>query len=188
MKKLTLLVTMAAAALMFTSCGKDDYKSFIGTWGCEKIEYYNTDYAGNPIGYSMETYNFDPNDFTNSIHLIFREDKTGEMLDSAIDSVPDVIEGDTVYIYCPDTVLVTRFTYSYDPSDHSLYMNLEDVARPYRLQISNFTDNSFIYENEYHVDYMERAYMKRVSEEPVKSASRQATKHPFKPGALLGGR
>ena len=45
MKKLTYLTMVAIAALMFTSCSKNDYKSFVGTWGVEKIEYYNIDYA-----------------------------------------------------------------------------------------------------------------------------------------------
>ena len=188
MKKLTLFATLAMAALLFTSCNKIDYKSFVGTWGVEKIEYYNIDYAGNPIAASMMTHNLDPDDTNNGIHMIFREDKTGELRDSARDSVPDVIDDDTVYIHCPDTVLVTRFTYSYDASDRALYLNLEDVARPYRLQISNFTDNSFIYENEYYIDYVERAYLKRFSDTPMRSANRQATKHPNKPGSLLGGR
>ena len=188
MKKLILFATLAMAALLFTSCNKIDYKSFVGTWGVEKIEYYNTDYAGNPIAGSMETHIFDPDDTNNGIHMIFREDKTGELRDSALDSVQAVQDGDTVYVYCPDTIVVTRFTYSYDQSDRTLYLNLENVARPYRLQISNFIDNSFVYENEYYIDYVERAYLKRVSNTPMRSASRKAAKHPRKPGSFLGGR
>ena len=178
------------AALLFTSCDKIDYKSFVGTWGVEKIEYYNIDYAGNPIAGSMETHIFDPDDTNNGIHMIFREDKTGELRDSAIDSVQAVQDGDTVYIYNPDTILVTPFTYSYDQSDRTLYMNMvyEDRLRTFKLQISNFTNNSYIYENEYMMDYVERAYMKRFSDTPMRSSSRKATKHPHKPGSFLGGR
>ena len=108
MKKLTFLTTMAIAALLFTSCSKIDYKSFFGTWGVEKIEYYNTDYAGNPIPASMETYNYDPYDANNSIRLTFNEDKTGEMRDRAIDSIGVDYDEETGaydhYIICP-----TRF-------------------------------------------------------------------------------
>ena len=68
MKKLTFLTMMVLAALMITSCSKSDYKSFIGTWGVEKIEYYNIDYAGNPIAASLETFTFNPNDTNNGIH------------------------------------------------------------------------------------------------------------------------
>ena len=190
MKKLTLLVTLAVAALMFTSCEQDNYKNFVGTWGCEKIEYYNLDYAGNPIPASMETYTYDPEDFNNSIHLIFKSNKTGEMRDSAIDSLP-VIDPETQtfdhYVQCPDTVLVTKFTYNYVKEDQVLYLTLSNM-RNYRLVIQDKTDNSFIYENEYLENYMEKAYMKRVSTQPKTSKSRSnAVKHPFKMGSLLSG-
>jgi hypothetical protein len=194
MKKLTFLTTMAIAALLFTSCSKIDYKSFCGTWGVEKIEYYNTDYAGNPIPASMETYTYDPNDVNNSIRLTFNEDKTGEMRDSAIDSIGvDYDEATGAYdhyIICPDTVLVTPFTYSYDQTDRTLYMNMkyEDRLRTFKLQISNFTDDSFVYENEYDMDYAEKAYLKRITKSSSKSATRQTPSHPHKYGSFLGGK
>jgi hypothetical protein len=184
MKKVTLLTMMAMVAMLFASCSKTDFKSFIGTWGVEKIEYYNIDYAGNPIAASLETFTFDPNDADNGIQLTFRADKTGEMRDSAIDS----LLVDSVYIHCPDTVLVTKFTYSYDKSDKSLYMNMDNSARPFRLQIENLTSDSFTYENEYGTDYMEKAYLKRISKS-TKSASRNMPAHPHKgPGTLFGDR
>jgi hypothetical protein len=46
----------------------------------------------------------------------------------------------------------------------------------------------FIYEKEDDKNYMERAYLKRLSNTPSKSASRQTVKHPHKPGSLLGDR
>ena len=70
MKKVTLLTMMAMMAMLFASCSKTDYKTFIGTWGVEKIEYYNIDYAGNPIAASLETFTFDPNDTNNGIQLV----------------------------------------------------------------------------------------------------------------------
>ena len=184
MKKVTLFTMMAMVAMLFTSCSKTDFKSFVGKWGVEKIEYYNIDYAGNPIAASLETFTFDPNDANNGIQLTFRADKTGEMRDSAIDS----LLVDSVYIQCPDTVLVTKFTYSYDKSDKSLYMNMDNSARPFRLQIENLTSDSFTYENEYGTDYMEKAYLKRISKS-TKSTSRNVPAHPHKgPGALFGDR
>ena len=59
MKKLTLFV-MAFVALLFASCNKNktDYKSFVGTWGVEKIEYFNIDYYGHPISSSIESFNY----------------------------------------------------------------------------------------------------------------------------------
>ena len=109
MRKISLWV-VALVALLFTSCGKEDFKSFVGTWGVEKLEYYNIDYAGNPIAASLESYSYDPEDANNSIQLVFREDKTGEMRDGAIDTLwLDYNEETDTYetvIYNPDTILV----------------------------------------------------------------------------------
>ena len=196
MKKLTLFATLTIVALLFASCRKDDYKSFVGTWGVERIEYYNIDYAGNPIAGSLETYNYDPNDTNNGIHLIFKEDKTGEMRDSAVDTVwienEETHEYDS-YIYNPDTVLVYNFTYSYDKKESVLFMEVRytypyEYLTNFRMKIDDMTSNSFIYESQYKLDYMEKAYLKRISDTPSKSASRQATKHPHKRGSFLGDR
>ena len=193
---------MAIIAVLFASCkGKDEdvvtYQNFIGTWGVEKIEYYNIDYAGNPIAASFESYSYDINDPNNSIQLVFRDDKTGEMRDGAVDTVWTNWNSETQtyesYIYNPDTTLVTPFTFSYDESESELYMNMK-YSYPYTythifmMKISDLTDDSFVYENEYDVDYMEKAYLKRISTTPSKSASRQAVKHPRKPGSFLGDR
>ena len=68
MKKLTFIAVLAITALFFASCGKKDYEKFIGTWGVEKIEYYNIDYAGDLIPGSMTTYDYDPNSTDNGIN------------------------------------------------------------------------------------------------------------------------
>ena len=187
MKKLTLFVTLALVGLLFTSCRKEDYKRFVGTWGVEKIEYYNVDYAGNPIVASLETYTYDPNSTTNGIQLVFKADKSGEMRDSAVDTL--WIDADSC-IVCPDTTLVYPFTYSFDRSNRVLYMNIDYVSyiKTFKMYIENMTDNAFTYENEYDKDYVERAYLKRISKSTSKSESRQATQHPNKPGSFLGDR
>lgn len=191
------MAMVAVAALMFTSCGKTDkveYSQLVGTWGTEKIEYYNIDYAGNPIPGSMSTFVFDYDDPDNSIQLIFRDDKTGKMRDSAIDTLYLLNEETGIYdipVYCPDTVLVTNFTCSYDKSDQTLYMNMEDNPRPYRVVITELTNETFVYENEYGTDYVEKAYMKRISKTPAKSAGRnnKEMRHPHnRPGSIFGRR
>lgn len=187
MKKTGIFAFCAFAALVFASCNKTDYTAFVGTWGVEKIEYYNIDYAGNPIDASMTTYYFDPNNTDNGIRLVFRENKTGEMLDSAVDTVW-YEEGDELkYIVNPDTTLVTTFTYSYDNSDRILYMNMEYV-RTYQMRISNLTADSFVYENEYMQNYVEKAYVKRITNMSSDKSSRRSVKHSHKPGAFLGRR
>ena len=66
MKKLHFILVCALTAMLLCSCQKITYKSFVGTWGVEKIDYqsYNTDYAGNPIQASLieSHFVFDPND------------------------------------------------------------------------------------------------------------------------------
>jgi hypothetical protein len=197
MKKLTFFATMTIVALVFASCNKNDYSKFVGTWGVEKIEYYNIDYAGNPITSSIETHTYNPQDTDNGIHLVFKADKTGEMRDSAIDTVltdwNDVTETFDSYIVNPDTVLVYPFTYSYDKFESVLFLTIRysypyEYMRTYQMKVSNLTNNTFIYENEYDIHYMERAYLKRINDAPSKSASRQTVKHPHKPGSLLGDR
>lgn len=187
----------ALAALLFTSCNKTDYTSFIGTWGVEKIEYYNIDYAGNPIAASMESYTFNPDDADNTIQLVFRGDRTGEMRDGAIDTLKlDYNKETGIYetvIYCPDTVLVNTFTYVYDESESSLIMKIKytypsEKIDVFMVKVSDLTDNSFNYENEYDIDYVEKAYLRRIQSASSKETGRQVAKHPHKRGALLGDR
>lgn len=191
MRKITLYAAFAFMALLFASCGKNDYKSFVGTWGVEKIEYYNIDYAGNPITGSMNTYNMVPGDQQSGIDLIFRENKTGEMRDRSQDTLIIKVSGSSSETYdtiiCPDTTLVTRFTYSYDKSESILYMNM-DYVHTYKMNIMSLSKNAFIYENEYGQNYVEKAYLKRISDTPSRSSSRNVAVKPNKPGSFLGSR
>ena len=194
MKKLTFIAIVAFTALLFSSCGKVDYSQLVGTWGTEKIEYYNIDYAGNPIAGSLKIFEYDYDDPDNSIQIIFRDDKSGEIRDSAIDTMWVNPDENGVYqdsIVCPDTVLITKFTCSFDKSDQSLYMNMEDSPRPYRVVITELTNETFVYENEYGTDYVEKAHMRRISKTPTKSAGRSSkeVRHPHKmPGTIFGHR
>ena len=192
MKKLTLIVAMAFVAMLFTSC-QPDYDNLVGTWGVEKIEYYNIDYWGNPIEPYSSSYSYDPNSVDNGIQMIFRGDKTGEIRDSAIDTIwlwnEEIGEYDT-YIACPDTVLVTQFTCSYDKSEQVIYMTTSDSPRPYRMNVAELKKNTFVYENEYGTDYVEKAYLKRISNKPSKSAERgNSVKHPHRmQGTIFGNK
>lgn len=189
---------MAFVALLFASCNnKIDYKSFVGTWGVERLEYYNIDFNDQPIAASLKYIDFDPESVDDGIQLVFREDKTGEMRDSAVDTVWTDWNSDTQeyesYIYNPDTTLVTTFTYTYDKSDNALYMNMRYTypyvySRTFMMKITEIDDDSFIYENEYDVDYVEKAYLKRIGDKSSKTGSRKAMPRPHMPGALMGGR
>ena len=137
---------------------------FFGIWGVEQLDYYNVDYAGNPIAVSLETFNFDPYDIDNGIQMVFREDRSGEIRDSSIDT----IWMDENYIVCPDTVMVTRYTYSFDFETSVLYVNMEN-GRTFTLQIVEQSTDAFVYENRYAQDYVEKAYLRRISSVPDKS-------------------
>ena len=181
---------MAAVMLviLMASCEKVDYTNFIGTWGVERIDYYNTDFWGDPIWNTMKTYEFTPGDMEGGIDLVFREDKTGEMRDRSRDTlyVP-VFENDTIVdtltLICPDTTLVTKFTFSYNTDDRLLFMNMQ-VEHPYIYQMKvRFSDeNTFVYENEYDNNYVEKARLVRYSTETRGAArgskSSQIPPHP----------
>ena len=194
MRQIKQIVAIAILVLMLVSCNKYNYKSFVGTWGVEKIEYYNTDYAGQPIAATIETFSFDPDDINDGIQLIFREDKSGEMRDNNVDTIWCDFNEETgvygSYIVNPDTTVMYPFTCSFDESEHIMYMNMVYATdlKTFKMQIENLTTNSFIYENEYHKNYVEKAYMKRLSKTPSKSASKSSVKRPHKLESVLGGR
>ena len=215
MKKIALSLICIVAVFMFSSCGKEEYQKFVGTWGVEKIVYesYNTDYAGEPIEGSIETetYEFDPNIETDGIQMVFRADKTGELRDNAIDKLYFVYD-ETTQSYvpytiapegfdilhdsilpCADSTFVTRFTYSFDETESVLYLTMSN-ANTFRMVISGFEKDAFTYENVYAVDeedndkvYKETADLKRISKSTPKPTNRQTTKHPNKRGSFLGG-
>ena len=194
MKRILLFFAVLVTVLGLNSCGnKDDYKAFVGTWGVDRIDYYNIDYAGDPIPASFETYTFTPGDPDNGIDLVFREDRTGEMRDRSRDSLAvPVYEGneivDTAIIICPDTTLITRFTYSYHDDDALLYMNME-VEHPftYKMRIELLTDESFIYVNQYKKYTVEKARLIRLSNDvPDKGKAPKPTCIPHKPGSMFG--
>ncbi len=116
------------------------------------------------------------------------------MRDSAIDTIYDDQNPTTgVYetvIYCPDTVLMTAFSCSYDKSDKTLYMTMESSPRPYKIKVEELTQTTFVYSNEYMNSVVEKAYLKRVEAVPSKSSSGQKpAKHPHhKLGTLFGNR
>ena len=150
--------------------------AFVGIWGVEQIDYYNTDYYGEPIPSTLVTYYFTPGDPDHGIDLVFWEDRTGEMRDRSRDTLfqnyDDFLGVYLDTIICPDTTLITGFSYAYHPEDSLLIMNME-TQHPftYQMFIFIFTDDSFVYVNEYQAGYVEKAYMRRLSYVPDKSRS-----------------
>ena len=182
-------------ALGFASCSNkdEDYMVFVGTWGVKQIDYYNTDYWGNPIENTRETYHFTPGDTVNGIDLIFKSNRSGEMRDRSRDTlyIPVYEDGqivDTNTIVCPDTILVTKFTYSYHKDDGILYMNMK-VSHPftYMMKVPTITNESFTYINEYDNNYVEEALLARISDD-ARNGKASRVKPVFRPrrkGSLL---
>lgn len=169
MKRLSLYAAMMMLIVVVASCAKYDTSSFIGTWGVERIDYYNIDYNGDPIDYTTKTFYFTPGDMENGIDLVFRADQTGEMRDRSRDTIymdwNDSLEVYETVIICPDTTIVTSFTYSYDKDQSQLYMTLQPSMYTYKMEVK-FTDSeNFIYENNYRPYVVEKSWMVRYSKE-----------------------
>lgn len=132
--------------------------SFIGVWGVEQIDYYNTDYSGEPIPETMVTYYYVPGDLDNGIDMIFREDLTGELIDRSLDSL-----------------VFKTFIYSFNEHDSLLYLTTQTPSyQSFEMNILEMTDENFVYINEYADNYIEKAYLKRLSFVPEKSKSTHA--------------
>lgn len=201
MKRLTVFAAILMVACAFVSCkGTDDdhnengdghsFRDFIGVWGVKQIDYYNIDYAGNPIEASRETYCFTPGDMEGGIDLVFREDKTGEMRDRSLDTI--IVKHETTpvtydTIICPDTTLYTYFDYSYDAEEAVMYMNMETV-HTYKMRIVNLDKDSYTYLNEYRENYIEEAQLVRISNSAKALCGQKPTKRSRKIGSFLSNR
>lgn len=179
MKRLFLLLIIATLAFGWVSCGKhNDYKLLIGTWGLERLEYDTLDFSGAPIVEYRVADTFPLGDPNNGIEMIFRDDRTGETRDHAIDSLK---LDDGTYIQCPDTTMVTKFTYSYIADEASLYINItvNNSTYHYQTHVAKFDNNAFVYENEYKKNCIERAYLVRLSDTPAAKSSKSVggTRH-----------
>ncbi len=146
----------------------------VGTWGVEKIDYYDIDNAGNPIASTLQSHEYDPNDIDNGIQMVFREDNTGELYDKT--SVDSTKVNPFAYAYVNDTLFL-EIDYGTDTSTYSCI-------------IVEKTNDSFIYENEYFLNHVEKAYLKRLSHEPIVLSDGftvSVSANPANGGTVIGG-
>ena len=146
----------------------------VGTWGVEKIDYYDIDNAGNPIASTLQSHEYDPNDIDNGIQMVFREDNTGELYDKT--SVDSTKVNPFAYTYVNDTLFL-EIDYGTDTSTYSCI-------------IVEKTNDSFIYENEYFLNHVEKAYLKRLSHEPIVLSDGftvSVSANPANGGTVIGG-
>lgn len=183
---------MLAMAFSLASCGPDSddsYLQFVGSWGVEHIEYYNIDYAGNPIPATVEVHDFVLGDPHDGIDLIFNSDKKGEMRRRDVDTFyVKVSINPTTYdtIIDPDTTWVIPFQYTFDSDESALYLTTLDDMKTNKMMISNFKDNSFMYLNEYKPNEVEKAFLKRLSTaDNSRKSFPKPTYRPRRPGSFL---
>ena len=175
MKKLCFILVGMVMTVGMMSCGKSVESKLVGTWGLERIEYYNIDYYGQPIENTMEVYTFTPGDMENGIDMVFYENKRGEWRDRDADTFLIKISTNPVTydtIVNPDTTVVRQFTYSYDEDLAALYVKTSD-AETFMLDIDELTDETFVYSNEYKLNTVEHAILRRIDGKAhTKSASK----------------
>ena len=203
------MMGLMVLAIGISACHHDNeqeeqsYKTLIGTWGVDKLEYWlcNVDYAGQPIAASFvldTSYDYDVNDPGYGIQLVYNSDKTGEYRDFAIDSMwfkwnetngrYDVYlappkDGFDSVIYCPDTTLVYSFRYLYDAENRDLIMKMSN-QHTLMMTLVELTENSIVSENPFDYDEttytekIEKFYLKRVGDAPKHSAKAPQRHHP----------
>lgn len=187
MRKSILILTIAALFLGMSACKKSTSSLLLGTWGLERVEYYYIDFYGQPIENTVEAYNFVPGDINNGIDLVFKEGKRGEWRDRDVDTIFVKISEDPVAydtIINPDTTIVTPFSYSIDEEQSALYVKTSN-AETFMLNIEELNEDVFIYTNEYEVDYVERAILKRINSSNKTKSTEKPQRVPRKPGSFI---
>lgn len=145
----------------------------VGTWGLEKTENYSIDNAGNMVG-PISSHEYDPNDNDNGIQMVFREDNTGEMYDKT----------------SSNSTIVNALTYSYVNDTLFLDIDYGTETNTFNCLIIEKTNESFIYENKYAQNRMEKAYFKRLSHEPIVLSDGftvSVSANPTNGGTVIGG-
>lgn len=197
MKRMTLLLALMAMLFSVTSCKPEPEPDptpsaqslLVGMWGVELIEYYNIDYAGQPISNTIEQYEYTPGDFDNGIEIIFDSNHQGEFRDHDIDTIFEQIsinpvEYDT--IINPDTTVVTRFTYTYDQEIPAVFVSTEN-ARTFMLKVEQLDETTFSYINNYDENIVEHAVMKRLELDNAqrRPVSGKKVGMPRRPGSIF---
>lgn len=191
MKRISFIIATVALAIGMLSCGKSKQSLLVGTWGVERIEYYNIDYYGQPIESTIHCWEYTPGDIDNGIELVFKDNKKGEWRDHDVDTIlvevsVNPLSYDT--IIAPDTTIYTSFTYIYDEDIPAIFVNTAN-AETYMLHVQLLDESTLIYTNEYELNYEERAVLKRLdgnrSSVSRSSVSRKSGTMPRKPGSFF---
>ena len=135
---------------VFVSQNKLDFDGMINkVFGLTKLEHWNTDFFGQIVEDSYETWEFDPYDTTRGQLMYFFEHGQGvqrnrELFDHAI--------------YFP-------FEYEYDADSsilHIVFHLVNDSLEPYNTEVLCASDSLYRFMHEYKPDFFERADMRKV--------------------------
>ena len=135
---------------VFVSQNKLDFDGMINkVFGLTKLEHWNTDFFGQIVEDSYETWVFDPYDTTRGQLMYFFEHGQGvqrnrELFDHAI--------------YFP-------FEYEYDADSsilHIVFHLVNDSLEPYNPEVLCASDSLYRFMHEYKPDFFERADMRKV--------------------------
>lgn len=135
---------------VFVSQNKLDFDGMINkVFGLTKLEHWNTDFFGQIVEDSYETWEFDPYDTTRGQLMYFFEHGQGvqrnrELSDHAI--------------YFP-------FEYEYDADSsilHIVFHLVNDSLEPYNPEVLCASDSLYRFMHEYKPDFFERADMRKV--------------------------
>ena len=135
---------------VFVSQNKLDFDGMINkVFGLTKLEHWNTDFFGQIVEDSYETWEFDPYDTTRGQLMYFFEHGQGvqrnrELFDHAI--------------YFP-------FEYAYDADSsilHIVFHLVNDSLEPYNPEVLCASDSLYRFMHEYKPDFFERADMRKV--------------------------
>ena len=135
---------------VFVSQNKLDFDGMINkVFGLIKLEHWNTDFFGQIVEDSYETWEFDPYDTTRGQLMYFFEHGQGvqrnrELFDHAI--------------YFP-------FEYEYDADSsilHIVFHLVNDSLEPYNPEVLCASDSLYRFMHEYKPDFFERADMRKV--------------------------
>ena len=135
---------------IFVSQNKLDFDGMINkVFGLTKLEHWNTDFFGQIVEDSYETWEFDPYDTTRGQLMYFFEHGQGvqrnrELFDHAI--------------YFP-------FEYEYDADSsilHIVFHLVNDSLEPYNPEVLCASDSLYRFMHEYKPDFFERADMRKV--------------------------
>jgi hypothetical protein len=128
-------------------------------WGVAFYERWNTDFYGEMIPETYETYTFNPEDTLQGFTMYFFENNSGCQADNKT-------SGRSYFL----------FDYEYDESNSNFYISFEtnegSAPEDYNAHVNTLNDTLFVLTNEYKDHWFEKATMSKIGEIETNQKSR----------------